>query len=92
MAEDAATVLDLVGLKCPLPVLKSRRALAGMKAGDRLEIRASDPLAGLDIPHMCAEDGHRLVERGQAGDVLIFVVECGAGPRAAITSADRTNR
>ncbi len=56
-----AILYDLKGLKCPLPVLKTRRRLADMKAGEELLIETSDPLAGIDIPHFCHEDGHELL-------------------------------
>ena len=71
--------LDLVGLLCPLPVLKSRKALARMRPGERLTVIASDPLAAIDIPHMCVEDGHRLVEQRREGTRTIFLIERGAG-------------
>jgi len=70
--------LDLVGVNCPLPVLKSRRALARLAPGARLEVIASDPLAAIDIPHMCAEDGHRLLDRRTEGGRLVFLIERGA--------------
>jgi tRNA 2-thiouridine synthesizing protein A len=52
--------LDLSGLKCPLPALMARRALAKMAAGETLTVVATDPLAVVDIPHMCGEEGHEL--------------------------------
>ncbi|MFM2279510.1 MAG: hypothetical protein RLZZ444_1741 [Pseudomonadota bacterium] len=52
--------LDLRGLKCPLPVLKSRRRMADLPSGSLVEVLTSDPLAGIDIPHFCHEDGHHL--------------------------------
>ena len=58
-----AIFYDLKGLKCPLPVLKTRRRLADMKQGDELLIETSDPLAGIDIPHFCNEDGHTLLSQ-----------------------------
>lgn len=70
-------VLDLVGLNCPLPVLKSRRALAGMAPGARLRVLASDPMSAIDLPHMCRQDGHRLVAQSRDGGRLIFVIACG---------------
>ncbi|MFL0690699.1 MAG: sulfurtransferase TusA family protein [Agrobacterium tumefaciens] len=62
-------IYDLRGLKCPLPVLKTRRRMADMIPGDELVVETSDPLAGIDIPHFCNEDGHELVmqERLEAG-------------------------
>jgi tRNA 2-thiouridine synthesizing protein A len=51
-------VLDLSGLKCPLPALMARRALARLRPGDVMTVIATDPLAVVDIPHMCGEEGH----------------------------------
>lgn len=49
---------DLKGLKCPLPVLKTRKRLAALAPGDELQIETTDPLAGIDIPHFCQQEGH----------------------------------
>ena len=62
MSDTAEIIFDLRGLKCPLPVLRSRKKLAALKAGDILTIETTDPLAVIDIAHMCNEDGHSLVE------------------------------
>jgi tRNA 2-thiouridine synthesizing protein A len=51
-------VLDLTGLKCPLPALLTRKALIAAPPGAMLIVLASDPLAVVDIPHMCNEEGH----------------------------------
>jgi tRNA 2-thiouridine synthesizing protein A len=75
--ETGVTRLDLVGLRCPLPVLKSRRALAGLAPGARLEVVTSDPLASIDLPNMCREDGHRLVSMETDGGRARFLIECG---------------
>jgi tRNA 2-thiouridine synthesizing protein A len=48
---------DLRGLKCPLPVLRTRKALAGMRAGDVLVIACTDPLTAIDIPALLAQTG-----------------------------------
>jgi tRNA 2-thiouridine synthesizing protein A len=53
-------LLDLRGLKCPLPVLRTRKALAGAMPGDVFVIRCTDPLAGLDIPALLAQTGDSL--------------------------------
>lgn len=60
------TVYDLRGLKCPLPVLKTRRRLGQMASGEELTIETTDPLAVIDIPHFCNEDGHELVASEKA--------------------------
>lgn len=56
-----AETYDLKGLNCPLPVLRTRKRLAGMKPGAQLWVETTDPLAVIDIPAFCTEDGHVLV-------------------------------
>jgi tRNA 2-thiouridine synthesizing protein A len=60
---------DLKGLKCPLPVLKTRKKLAQLAPGTELQIETTDPLAGIDIPHFCDQEGHALLsaERTDTG-------------------------
>jgi tRNA 2-thiouridine synthesizing protein A len=67
--------LDATGLLCPLPVLKARKRLQALVPGDQLRMRADDPAAVIDVPHFCAQSGHRLVESAQDGDVQIYVIE-----------------
>jgi len=50
--------LDLRGLKCPLPAMLTRKALARLSPGAALIVLADDPLAAVDIPHMCHSEGH----------------------------------
>ncbi|RIX98505.1 sulfurtransferase TusA family protein [Aureimonas flava] len=52
--------MDLRGLKCPLPALRTRKALAHRTPGATLIVLADDPLARLDIAHLCREGGHAL--------------------------------
>ena len=75
--EGEAETYDLKGLNCPLPVLRTRKRLAGMGAGALLWIETTDPLAVIDIPAFCAEDGHRLVSSETAGDGHRFLIERG---------------
>ena len=65
----ADKTLDLRGLKCPLPALRTRKALAGMRPGDLLIVECTDPLAGIDIPNLVRETGDRLLVR-ETGDRL----------------------
>ena len=67
--------IDASGLKCPLPVLKARKALIGMAAGQRLMVTATDPLAAIDLPHFCTETGNRLVASAAEGDHHLFLIE-----------------
>jgi tRNA 2-thiouridine synthesizing protein A len=50
--------LDLRGLKCPLPAMLAKKALARLGPGAALIVLADDPLAVVDIPHMCHGEGH----------------------------------
>ncbi|MCL6708624.1 sulfurtransferase TusA family protein [Pseudomonas sp. R2.Fl] len=75
--DDAPQVYDLRGLKCPLPVLKTRRRLAGLARGYVLTVETTDPLAVIDIPHFCREDGHELLQTQKTGDGHRFVIRRG---------------
>jgi tRNA 2-thiouridine synthesizing protein A len=63
---------DLRGLKCPLPVLRTRKALAGMRPGDVLVVSCTDPLAGIDIPTLLRETGDALEETCREADAITF--------------------
>lgn len=67
--------LDLRGLKCPLPALRTRKALVGLQAGDVLIVEATDPLSGIDIPHCVRETGHKLKSHAVENGVAIFTIE-----------------
>jgi tRNA 2-thiouridine synthesizing protein A len=66
------TPLDLSGLKCPLPALKTRKALQGLASGDRLTVVCTDPLAAIDIPNLVRETGDVLEEQASEGAKLVF--------------------
>ncbi|PPD13789.1 MAG: response regulator SirA [Methylobacterium sp.] len=64
--------LDLLGLRCPLPALKTRKALKSLAPGTVLVVTANDPLAGLDIPNLIRETGDRLESTVQDDQKLTF--------------------
>ncbi|WP_089991378.1 sulfurtransferase TusA family protein [Cognatiyoonia koreensis] len=68
------TDLDAVGLLCPLPVLKARKRLSTMAAGELLRMRADDPAAIVDVPHFCAVSGNELVSQSDEGSVQVYVI------------------
>ncbi|MGA0596092.1 sulfurtransferase TusA family protein [Enterovirga sp. CN4-39] len=72
MSEQAELRLDLRGLKCPLPALRTRVALARLRPGDVLTVECTDPLAGIDIPHLVRETGDSLEGSERVGDAMIF--------------------
>ncbi|MEP5760602.1 MAG: sulfurtransferase TusA family protein [Litoreibacter sp.] len=67
--------LDATGLLCPLPVLKARKRLQGLKSGDILRILADDPAAIIDIPHFCNEMGHVLIDQDLQSEVQIYLIQ-----------------
>lgn len=71
----AKTVLDLTGLKCPLPVLKTRKALPRLQPGDVLEVRCTDPMALIDIPVLIGETGDRITSSERSHELIVFVIE-----------------
>ena len=69
------TELDLSGLLCPLPVLKAGKALRAMAKGEVLRVIATDPMAAIDMPHFCAEQGYRLLSQTPGTGPFIFRIE-----------------
>jgi tRNA 2-thiouridine synthesizing protein A len=69
------TTLDLTGLKCPLPALKTRKALKSLAPGNRLEVHCTDPLAVIDIPALIQQTGDRveIIERSESK--IVFLIE-----------------
>jgi tRNA 2-thiouridine synthesizing protein A len=75
--------LDLLGLKCPLPTLKTRKALKAMPVGTVLVVTCSDPLASIDIPNLVRETGDHLLESAHAEGRLVFrILKAGLDPQA----------
>lgn len=70
-------LLDARGLTCPLPVLKARKRLMALAAGDRLTVLATDPKAPDDFRAFCAETAHTLVEEGEEAGTYRCVIERG---------------
>ena len=60
--------IDARSLLCPLPVLKARKRLKAMVAGQVLKLISDDPAAVIDVPHFCNEQGYELVKTADADD------------------------
>ena len=74
MTEAATQSLDLSGLKCPLPALKTRKALKSVAPCAALEVICTDPLAAIDIPNLVRETGDTIEATRKDGDRLVFVI------------------
>ena len=71
----ADTELDATGLKCPLPVLKARRALNRMQTGDILRVSATDPGSPADMRAFCESQGHVLLSSTERDGVFRYEIE-----------------
>lgn len=69
------TILDAKGLRCPLPVLKARKAIKDLPVGGILRVLATDPGAVKDFEAFCKTTGYRLIGASHDGDVLTFDIE-----------------
>ena len=75
--ENQLRILDLRGLKCPMPALLTRKALRSMAPGEPLVVLCTDAMAAIDIPHLCRETGDALEEQGALDGVLRFSLRKG---------------
>jgi len=64
--------MNLRGLKCPLPALRVKKMLSGLKAGDVIVAECTDPLAALDIPNLLRQTGDTLEGQERTEGLLIF--------------------
>lgn len=67
--------LDARGLNCPLPILKTKKALAEMASGDVLRVQATDPGSVRDFQAFAKQTGNALVQQDMDGDVFIFFMK-----------------
>ncbi len=68
---------DARGLLCPLPVLKARKKLLAMEAGQILCVLADDPAAIIDMPHFCSESGHEFIDCSDHGTHQSYFIKAG---------------
>lgn len=70
MSVKADESLDLKGLKCPLPALMAKRAIVRSAYGNIIEIICDDPLAHIDVPHMCRQENIEILQQSREGDLV----------------------
>ena len=68
-------IVDARGHRCPTPSLKLQKAMREAPAGSRLTLLATDPMARIDVPHLLAGTGGRLISIAEADGVLTIEVE-----------------
>ena len=67
--------LDASGLNCPLPILRAKKALAGMDAGQVLHIIATDPGAVKDFEAFAKQTGNTLKDSKEEGGKFVFLMQ-----------------
>lgn len=67
--------LDTKGLNCPLPILKAKKALISVAAGETLEVHATDPGAVDDFDAFCRRTNNDLLEHTEEDDVFRFIIK-----------------
>lgn len=73
----ADRTLDASGLRCPMPLLKTKLELSSMSPGQELEVIATDAGSARDIPAFLRLSSHELVSSSEQGGNFIFVIKCG---------------
>lgn len=66
--------VDAKGLNCPLPVLRTKKALNDMTSGQVLRILATDPGSVRDFQAFCRQTGNELLQHGEDNGVFVFVL------------------
>lgn len=67
--------LDARGLNCPLPILKTKKALAGMASGEVLRVMATDPGSVRDFQAFAKQTGNQLVSHSEEDRVFTFYMK-----------------
>jgi tRNA 2-thiouridine synthesizing protein A len=66
--------LDTRGLNCPLPILRAKKTINDLAAGEVLRVTATDPGSVKDFQAFCRQTGHDLLASNQAGDHFVFLI------------------
>ncbi|MBV7409748.1 sulfurtransferase TusA family protein [Maritimibacter sp. DP1N21-5] len=74
---DVTQEIDAIGLLCPWPVLKAQKALRDLATGEVLCLMATDPVAFIDVPHFCTEEGHVLLDVEEDGSSVRYFIQKG---------------
>ena len=67
--------VDAIGMNCPLPILRNKKALATMQSGEVLKVKATDAGAAHDFPAFAKQTGNELLFSGTEGNVLVFFLK-----------------
>jgi tRNA 2-thiouridine synthesizing protein A len=71
----STATLDAKGLNCPMPIVKTKKAMKDLAAGDTLSVEATDPGSVKDMEAFCRMTGHELVDAAETGGVFTYVIK-----------------
>lgn len=74
---ESAKVLDAKGLACPMPIVKTKKAMTDLESGQVLEIHATDKGAKNDLAAWAKSGGHELVKHEEENNVFKFWIQKG---------------
>ena len=72
--------IDLTGLQCPLPVLRTQKILRDLPVGAQITVLATDPVSAVDMPHFCNTSGNELISSRREDYIFIFHIRKGPAP------------
>jgi tRNA 2-thiouridine synthesizing protein A len=75
MPEKFDQELDCIGLACPMPILKTKKAIDGLQSGQVLKMVATDPGSIPDVQAWTAKTGHALLSHEKDGEKFIFFIK-----------------
>ena len=67
--------LDMCGYACPMPILKTKQALASMSSSEVIEVICTDQGSKKDFVAFCNQLGHKLISQRDEGNKIIFQIE-----------------
>ncbi len=67
--------IDLSGLNCPLPILKTKKFLANLNSKDKVKIITTDPASLIDLQDFCSKTGHKLIEQITENKIIYTIIE-----------------
>ena len=71
----ADEILDAKGLNCPLPILKTKKAISKLESGQVLEVHSTDAGSVKDMESFCNQTGNKLVSVVEQDSMFIFTIE-----------------
>ncbi|HJO45786.1 MAG: sulfurtransferase TusA family protein [SAR324 cluster bacterium] len=67
--------LDCSGLSCPIPVLKTKKAINALSSGQVLKVTSTDPGSNKDMPSWCKRTGNPILKQEDQGNSYIFFIQ-----------------